>query len=274
MNFGQDEDRSFFDRFHYNQDNPDVAASGMDPTAHYFQFGQKEGRAAPTAYFNPGEYFMQNPDVLAAGMDPMAHWLQFGANEKRIGAYENTLQNIPVEQRLAAQRAGVGNYYNTNESEKYRLALKLYQELQGDSEGRVGIAEAMMNRMNATGQNMLNPKYYPSKPEDLAYNAERDRALRANSALLQQIYSEMARAFAGSNISNYATDWASDSPGNMVASNAAKYSTETWASPNSEERFFRKDLPTKDATGKSWAGLGNVNNNIRWFEAVTGTPPH
>ena len=63
----QDEGRTFFDRFQYNQDNPDVAAAGVDPTAHWFDFGQKEGRTAPqSSVFNRETYRLLNPDVAAA----------------------------------------------------------------------------------------------------------------------------------------------------------------------------------------------------------------
>ena len=55
QNFGGNEGRGFFDEQGYLEQNPDVAAAGMDPTAHWFQFGQNEGRAKPTGEFHPWE---------------------------------------------------------------------------------------------------------------------------------------------------------------------------------------------------------------------------
>ena len=44
----------------------------MDPTAHWFEYGQKEGRGGQT--FNPTQYLSQNKDVFEAGADPWQHW--------------------------------------------------------------------------------------------------------------------------------------------------------------------------------------------------------
>jgi hypothetical protein len=91
MAYGADEDRTFFDPVKYGQENPDVLAAGMDPTAHWFQFGQKEGRAAPqSSVFNNETYLLNNPDVAAAGMNPLQHWLTYGQGEKRMGGAFDT----------------------------------------------------------------------------------------------------------------------------------------------------------------------------------------
>ena len=71
-----------FDRAYYLAQNPDVAASGMDPLQHYETFGWKEGRN-PDAFFDTRYYLNQNPDVAASGMDPMRHYEQHGAREGR-----------------------------------------------------------------------------------------------------------------------------------------------------------------------------------------------
>ena len=43
-----------------------------------------EGRARPLARLSiPRHYLDANPDVKAAGVDPLAHFLQFGAQEGR-----------------------------------------------------------------------------------------------------------------------------------------------------------------------------------------------
>jgi hypothetical protein len=91
MAFGNDEGRGYFDRVKYARDNPDVVAAGMDPTAHWFQFGSKEKRAAPiSSAFNGETYKLLNPDVAASGMNPTEHWLKFGQGENRMGgAFES-----------------------------------------------------------------------------------------------------------------------------------------------------------------------------------------
>ena len=75
-----------FDRETYLALNPDVAAAGVDPTAHWLQYGQNEGRVGDwTNVFNPQTYLAANPDVAAAGVNPLQHWLQYGVKEGRRG---------------------------------------------------------------------------------------------------------------------------------------------------------------------------------------------
>src|SRR5262249_43145062 len=97
---------------------PDVAAAGVDPVRHYFQFGWRESRKPRREFStrgyladheevaragqNPfihylreeelarGErgvdqswYLARYPDIAAAGMDPASHYLQFGWREGR-----------------------------------------------------------------------------------------------------------------------------------------------------------------------------------------------
>ncbi|PHK94877.1 hypothetical protein CR162_10570 [Pseudoroseomonas rhizosphaerae] len=62
--------------------NPDVAAAGMDPQAHFDQFGWREGRD-PNAWFDLDYYLANNADVAAAGVNPVQHYLEFGWTEHR-----------------------------------------------------------------------------------------------------------------------------------------------------------------------------------------------
>ncbi|WP_109108551.1 M10 family metallopeptidase C-terminal domain-containing protein [Azospirillum sp. TSO35-2] len=58
---------------------------------HYETFGWKEGRT-PSAWMDTTAYLTANPDVAAAGVDPMAHFLNFGAREgRRITAADGGL---------------------------------------------------------------------------------------------------------------------------------------------------------------------------------------
>jgi hypothetical protein len=254
MNFGKNEGRAsptsenFFDRNAYLSQNPDVASSGMDPMAHYFEFGAREGRAAPTGAFNAADYLSRNPDVALAGTDPLAHYLEFGANEKRQGGFAANTNS------LAAQRSGYANMVRDNPQLSLQLAARLYSEDNNNPDTRTGIMEAMLNRMNATGQNPLNPKYYPSDATSRLPQAL--QTVSSNNELLNQIYQEMERAWGGSNLSNYATDWASGS----VAANSQNTATPTWTSP-SNEQFFRKDISNPTT------GAGIAAKNQAWYNA-------
>jgi len=109
-----------FDRNYYLAKNPDVAAAGIDPVAHFLKVGARtgcnpnplfdvkyylhehpevidsklnslqhfvvSGSAAglqPNPLFDPLYYLTRNPDVSAAGTNPLAHFLEYGAAEGR-----------------------------------------------------------------------------------------------------------------------------------------------------------------------------------------------
>ncbi len=71
-----------FDAAYYLANNPDVAASGLNPLLHYLQYGWKEHRD-PSAYFSTSWYLAKNPDVAAAGLDPLVHYETYGWREGR-----------------------------------------------------------------------------------------------------------------------------------------------------------------------------------------------
>jgi hypothetical protein len=72
----------FFDTKYYLAHNPDVAAAGIDPLYHYEIAGWREGRD-PSAAFSTNKYLAANPDVAAAGQDPLQHYLLAGEAEGR-----------------------------------------------------------------------------------------------------------------------------------------------------------------------------------------------
>ena len=71
---------AFFDTSLYQSLYPDV--NGLDPLAQFDQDGWKAGRV-PSFDFDPAAYLAANPDVKAAGVDPLAHFLEFGLSEGR-----------------------------------------------------------------------------------------------------------------------------------------------------------------------------------------------
>ncbi|MCE4226781.1 hemagglutinin [Methylobacterium sp. C25] len=78
LTFGASEHRdpnAVFDTAYYLQQNPDVAASGINPLLHYETYGWHEGRN-PSASFNTNAYLASHPDVAQSGIDPLEHYLQ------------------------------------------------------------------------------------------------------------------------------------------------------------------------------------------------------
>ena len=81
---------AWFDTTLYLINNPDVAAAGIDPLAHYLAAGFAEGRSAHAAVgqriadgFDAQYYLWHNPDVAAAGVDPLLHYNVVGWREGR-----------------------------------------------------------------------------------------------------------------------------------------------------------------------------------------------
>lgn len=71
-----------FDSSWYLSVHPDVAASGMDPAAHYILHGADELRD-PAQWFNAGLYAGENPDALMSIKNPFIHYLCRGWKEGR-----------------------------------------------------------------------------------------------------------------------------------------------------------------------------------------------
>ena len=66
--------RKVFDREFYLRENPDVAAAGIDPVAHYLQHGAAEQRQ-PHPLFDPAHYLACCPEARSAG-NPLLHFLR------------------------------------------------------------------------------------------------------------------------------------------------------------------------------------------------------
>ena len=71
-----------FDAAWYLAQNPDLAAAGLDPVAHYLAAGALELRS-PGPGFDALAYHLANPDVAAAGMPALVHWRLYGQHEGR-----------------------------------------------------------------------------------------------------------------------------------------------------------------------------------------------
>jgi phosphodiesterase/alkaline phosphatase D-like protein len=77
-----DIDLNSFDREYYLLSNPDVAAAGLDPKAHFNEIGVREGRN-PNAVFDTAAYLETYWDVADAGVNPLDHYDSHGRFELR-----------------------------------------------------------------------------------------------------------------------------------------------------------------------------------------------
>jgi Rhamnan synthesis protein F len=71
-----------FDADWYLANNPDVAATGMDPALHYLRYGALEGRS-PGPQFDANAYLRRYTDVAANGEIALLHYLRCGSREGR-----------------------------------------------------------------------------------------------------------------------------------------------------------------------------------------------
>ena len=71
-----------FDPFWYLWKYRDVEIAKLDPVAHYFSDGHREGRD-PNPFFSTAWYLSANPDVSDNGSNPFLHYILYGAREGR-----------------------------------------------------------------------------------------------------------------------------------------------------------------------------------------------
>lgn len=71
-----------FDEAFYLDRYPFVRATGMDPYAHYLEYGAAAG-LDPSPDFVTDWYLRSNPDVAASGANPLDHFLRYGSAEGR-----------------------------------------------------------------------------------------------------------------------------------------------------------------------------------------------
>jgi subtilisin-like proprotein convertase family protein len=74
---------AFFDGAWYLSNYGDVAAAGVNPLRHFYEFGHLEDRDS-SAFFDSSRYLSANPDVAAARVNPLDHFLHFGIAEGRL----------------------------------------------------------------------------------------------------------------------------------------------------------------------------------------------
>src|SRR5262249_14621392 len=71
-----------FDGRWYRNEYPDVASSGLLPTAHYVRYGAKQERN-PSRGFETKFYLSTYPDARTSGLNPLVHYILYGKAESR-----------------------------------------------------------------------------------------------------------------------------------------------------------------------------------------------
>jgi glycosyltransferase involved in cell wall biosynthesis len=74
------QDSGLFDADFYSDTNPEIAKAGIDPLAHYINFGAADGRD-PNPLFDTSFYLESNPAVARAAINPVWHYLTKGATD-------------------------------------------------------------------------------------------------------------------------------------------------------------------------------------------------
>lgn len=92
---------SWFDAEWYRATYPDVASLDMCPASHFARYGWRVGRN-PSAAFHTRGYQQQNRDVAASGVNPLIHFLQHGENEKRRAPAVPTSEHRVSDDRAAS----------------------------------------------------------------------------------------------------------------------------------------------------------------------------
>jgi len=136
--------------------NPDLGEAGVDPLAHYFRYGWREGRW-PNPYFDPSWYLSRNRDVREKGFEPLLHYIEHGEAEGRQPVawfdpeWYRTTYGVPAAQlslaHFLANRCGGmvspipefdASYYINRSPDVRAAQMDPFEHylLQGASEGR------------------------------------------------------------------------------------------------------------------------------------------
>jgi glycosyltransferase involved in cell wall biosynthesis/GT2 family glycosyltransferase len=99
-----------FDPEFYLNQNPDVAASKVDPAIHYLTHGWREGRD-PSAHFSTTGYLAMYPDVASGGMNPLVHYLRYGQHENRAPGRDLPLDDAALIAKIRSSGLFDAKFY-------------------------------------------------------------------------------------------------------------------------------------------------------------------
>jgi len=125
----------YFDIAYYLDSNPDVAASGVDPFAHYMTTGWKEGRN-PSALFNTLFYKHLNLADAEQPENPLLHFLNRGEDASLRKVPESEKEFTDIQKEIIALHFDEYFYRTKNADVPVGMsALDHYFEI-GSKEGR------------------------------------------------------------------------------------------------------------------------------------------
>lgn len=107
----------YFNPEYYLRLNPDVGVSGMEPAAHFYHFGWKEGRN-PGPEFDTAFYLETYSDIKELGVNPLIHFLRYGVKEKRLPKPFEYDENECI-----ASADLTGTEYNENQTAPGKIAI-------------------------------------------------------------------------------------------------------------------------------------------------------
>lgn len=105
---GRRGERAFFDDAFYRATYRDIAATGVDPYAHFAAHGWREGRN-PSATFNT--LFYRDYHLAGVAVDPLKHWIDAGAAASGLATAPPMADSFVALQRsVVAEHFDVGYY--------------------------------------------------------------------------------------------------------------------------------------------------------------------
>lgn len=121
-----------FDARFYREENPDVAVAGVDPAAHYRQYGWREGRN-PNARFRTAWYLHAIPGASESGLDPLTHRLATARAGVAAPMDDGWLRAAMTDDRLSQRaRAHLADYLTILDSGLFDVAR--YRRLHGSGQ--------------------------------------------------------------------------------------------------------------------------------------------
>ena len=118
-------DSVFFEKHFYLNDNPDVAASGIDPVIHYLKWGSREGRS-PSPFFSESGYRDRYPDVGDSDLTAIEHYERYGRAEgRRLWSSDGRLD--PASTAAETYRDWIAEYDTLDDQTRVLMVKRVAQ---------------------------------------------------------------------------------------------------------------------------------------------------
>lgn len=119
---------AIFDAHWYLENNPDVRRAGLEPIAHWLEFGWRESRK-PSPYFDAAWYSANYPDVGSSDLNPLLHYIRFGDYDGRQPApyFDTAWYRRAYE--IAASELALGHFMSARKTGLFAPCAELYSAL-------------------------------------------------------------------------------------------------------------------------------------------------